>query len=235
MDLNEVMSWLEARGSEQTKKTLMKHGAREPFFGVKVADLKILQKKIKKDYALSKALFDTGNSDAMYLAGLIADPAQMTREDLQDWVSKAYWYYISEYTVAWVCSESAFGWELAAEWINHPDEGYQTTGWATYSSLLSITPDEHIDRTLIERLVDRVKQNIAEAPNRTRYTMNGFLIAVGSYFEPLHTLAYQVAEQIGKVSVSMGSTACKVPFAPDYIQKVADKQQVGKKRKSAIC
>ena len=91
LTVEEVMSSLEQMGSEQTKKVLTKHGAREPFYGVKVGDLKKIQKKVKKDYTLSKALFDTGNSDAMYLAGLIADEKLMTKSDLQSWAEKAYW------------------------------------------------------------------------------------------------------------------------------------------------
>ena len=75
MTAKDVLVQLKALGSEQTKKTLLRHGAREPFFGVKVADLKTLQKKIKTDHALALDLYASGNSDAMYLAGLIADPA----------------------------------------------------------------------------------------------------------------------------------------------------------------
>lgn len=41
----------------------MKHGASEPFFGVKVTDLKKLVKPIKKDLLLSLALYKTGKSD----------------------------------------------------------------------------------------------------------------------------------------------------------------------------
>ena len=73
MQLAEIMQQLEAWGSEQTKKTLMRHGAREPLFGVKVGDLKKIEKKVKKNHQLAMQLYDTGNADAMYLAGLIAD------------------------------------------------------------------------------------------------------------------------------------------------------------------
>jgi hypothetical protein len=37
------------------------------------------------------------------------------------------------------------------------------------------------------------------------------------------------------VSVNMGDTACKVPFAPDYIQKVWDLGKLGQKRKQVRC
>ena len=84
----------------------MRHGAREPFYGVKVEDLKKLQKRIKKDHALALALYDTGNSDAMYLAGLIAEPAKMKKADLQRWVKNAYWHMLSDCAVALAASVS---------------------------------------------------------------------------------------------------------------------------------
>ena len=111
------MTKLESLGSEQTRTVLRRHGARDPFFGVKIGDMKPITKKIKKDYKLSLELYNTGNSDAMYMAGLIADEEQMTKDDLQNWVEKAYWYLLSECTVAWIAAESRYGWELGLKWI----------------------------------------------------------------------------------------------------------------------
>src|SRR5688572_19420796 len=105
MTTPEILQKLEKLGSPSIKKTLLRHGAKEPLFGVKVADLKKIQKTIKFDYELSLELYDTGNSDAMYLAGLIADPDKMTKQDLQGWAEKATWTMISEYTVAQVAAE----------------------------------------------------------------------------------------------------------------------------------
>jgi hypothetical protein len=39
MTVDEVMRELERLGNPTTKRTLMKHGAREPFFGVKIEEL----------------------------------------------------------------------------------------------------------------------------------------------------------------------------------------------------
>ena len=85
MDVKEILSELALLGNERIKKTLMRHGAREPFYGVRIEDLKRIQKRLKKNHALSLALYDTGNSDAMYLAGLIADEHEMTPENLNHW------------------------------------------------------------------------------------------------------------------------------------------------------
>jgi hypothetical protein len=65
--------------------------------------------------------------------------------------------------------------------------------------------------------------------------MNGFVIALGSYVGELTDEALRAGESIGKVQVDMGNTSCQVPFAPDYIRKVASKDRIGKKRKSCRC
>jgi hypothetical protein len=122
MAVAEIMKELESYGNEGTKRVLLKHGIKEPFFGVKIEHLKTIVKRVKMDYNLSKELFATGNADAMYLAGLIADDAKMTKEDLQTWVKMAVSQNISEYTVPWVAAGSRFGFELALEWIDAKEE-----------------------------------------------------------------------------------------------------------------
>src|ERR1700754_887830 len=126
MTVKEIMVDLQAHGSESIKKIWVKHGYKEPFFGVKIEHLKTIQKKVKKDYQLAKDLYATGNADAMYLAGLIADDAKMTKTDLQAWVKGAFSNNINEYTVPWVTAESLHGYEMALKWIEAKEEYIQT-------------------------------------------------------------------------------------------------------------
>lgn len=235
MTVKEILTQLEEYGDERTKNTLKSHGAKEPFFGVKVADLKKILKQTKKNHELSLELYNTGNSDAMYLAGLMADEKQTTKEQLTDWVEKAYWSYLSEYTVPWVAAETEFGFELGLEWINSNEEGIAAAGWSTLAYFAAVNQDEHLDIVMYKKLLDRVPKEIQSAKNRVKYTMNGFVISVGTYVKELTEKATEVAEKIGVVEVDMDGTACKVPFAKDYIQKVIDKQKIGKKRKTARC
>lgn len=235
MTLVEVMADLAAHGSAQTKKTLMRHGAREPVFGVKVEHLKTLQKTIKRDHALALALYATGNSDAMYLAGLIAEPAKMTKAQLNAWAKAAYWHYLSCYAVAWVAAESRFACELALAWMGSKKEQVAAAGWSTYTSYLSITPDEALDLDEITALMDRAAKEIPTAANRAKYAMNMFVISVGAFVAPLLGRAKTVAKKIGTVDVDLGDTDCKVPNALAYIEMLEAKGRVGKKRKSAAC
>lgn len=235
LTLDEVMDKLESMGSEQTKRTFLNHGATGLLFGVKVGDLKKLVKDVKKDQALARALFETGNSDAMYLAGLTVNPKTATKEMLQKWAEAADWYMIAEFTVAWVAAESPFALELAREWMSSPDEMVATAGWSTYANYVSIMPDERLDLDEIRQLLKRAEQSIHGERNRVRYNMNGFVIAIGAYVPALFDEALEAAEKIGKVDVNVGQTACKVPLATDYIRKVEEMGRTGKKKKTCIC
>src|SRR5262249_31919319 len=135
MTAKEIMTRLESLGSPSIKKVLLQHGVREPFFGVKVGDMKPIQKQIKMDYQLAKELYATGNADAQYFAGLIADDLKMSKADLQSWVKGALSQNISEYTVPWVAAGSQHGYELALEWIESPKEHIAAAGWSTLANL----------------------------------------------------------------------------------------------------
>ena len=213
----------------------MKHGAKEPLFGVKVADLKKTLKKIKGDQEIAQKLYETGNSDAMYLAALVADGSLMTKAQLKKWAKDAYWSYLSEYTVPWVASESKHGWDLALEWIDSKKENIASSGWATLGNIVMTRPNEELDIKALSKLLKRVEKDIHTSQNRVRYTMNGFVIAIASYVKPLTKEAIKTAKMNGKVEVEMGGTACKVPFAPEYIEKVKARGSLDKKKKTAKC
>lgn len=235
MELAQVMKELESYGSESTRKIYAKHGAPAENFGVKVGDMKKILKKTKKNQALAEALFATGNADAMYLGGLMADEKTIATETLEAWAQASRWYMVGEYAVAGAAAESPHGWALGLAWIEADDDHVSAIGWATLAGVLAISKDEHLDLASIGALLERIEGQLHEAPNRTRYTMNGFVIAAGSYVKDVFDQAKKVAEAVGKVSVDMGGTACKVPFAPDYLEKMATSNRVGKKRKAVRC
>jgi 3-methyladenine DNA glycosylase AlkD len=235
MTLADVMADLKKNGSDSIKKIFTRHGAREPFFGVKVEHLKTIQKKIKRDKALSLELYATGNSDAMYLAGLVSDPMAMTKAELITWVEGAYWYMLSCFTVPWTASESRYGRELALKWMKDKNEQTASAGWCTYASLLAIQPDEELDLDEISGLLATVEKTIHTSQNRVKSSMNNFVIAVGAYVVPLLPLAKKTAKAIGVPEVDMGDTSCKINEASASIAKIEAMGRVGKKRKTAFC
>jgi 3-methyladenine DNA glycosylase AlkD len=235
MTLEQTMSELAAKGSESTKKIWIKHGAKEPFFGVKVADLKVIQKKLKGDQSLALQLYATGNGDAQYLAGMIADGTKMTSAQLDRWAKTAGWNMISSTIVPWVASEHPDGLALATTWIDAPAEAMAVSGWKTLGAIVAITPDDALPVKTLSALLDRVAKTLPKAPDDVRSAMNQFLIACGTYVAPLGDKAIATARKLGPIEIDVGDTACKIPDAETYIMKGRRGAPVAAKRKTVRC
>lgn len=236
MTATQILAELKSLGSDSYKNLLMKnHGVREPCFGVKIGDLKKIQKRIKTDRQLALDLYDSGNYDAMYLAGLIADDARMTKKELQRWAEQAYGGALPGSTVAWVAAGNPHGWELALSWIDSSKPHVAQAGWSTLTSLVAVTPDAELDLPALKKLVERVRREIHQAPDLVRYAMNNFIISAGGCVKALTGFAVETAEKIGPVTANLGNNSCQMPFAPEYIRKVEAHGTLGKKRKSAKC
>ena len=231
------MSELKKLGNERTKCTLTRHGAPEDkVYGVSIADLKKVAKKLKGEQELAYGLYETGNLDAMYLAGLVADGAKMTKKQLEAWVKLAGSLpMLSEYKVPWLAVENRNARSLALKWMKSRDQNIAACGWCTYVGIIATTEDNNLDLGEVKELLEKIVNEIDGAKDRVRYTMNGFVIAVGTHVKPLLSQAKKVAKKLGKVDVDMGDTSCKVPLATDYIAKVENMGRVGKKRKTIRC
>ncbi|HEX4590702.1 MAG TPA: DNA alkylation repair protein [Gemmataceae bacterium] len=234
MTAAEIVEVLRPLGQESYRNVIRKHGARDPMFGVKIEHLKKIQKRVKKDYQLSLDLYDTGIYDCMYLAGLIADDEKMTKKDLQKWVDGACMPLCTS-TVAGVAAEGPHGRQIALKWIESKKESVAATGWATLGFIVALKDDADLDLAELKKLIDRVKTTVHRQPNRVRYQMMSFLIAVGCYVTPLTAEVLKTAAAIGTVEVDMGDTACKVPSVAEYIDKVKKRGTLGKKRKTVKC
>jgi 3-methyladenine DNA glycosylase AlkD len=215
MALAEVMKTLEKAGSEQTRKTYRRHGARAPMFGVSFATMKDLVKKIGVDHDLARALWDTGNHDARTLAVKIADPAATTPADLDRWsrdigMCGAY--------VAMLAAESPHAATKAREWLGSPEPATRATGW-TLLGHLSNRDESAADDQFVKRLA-QIEKSIHAAPNAERGAMNSALIMIGGRSAALRKSATAAAKRLGKVEIDHGDTECKTPDAASYIEKM---------------
>jgi 3-methyladenine DNA glycosylase AlkD len=234
--VKQVMAALKKRGDPRRVQAYANHGGPEGrLFGVSVADMKVIAKQLKGQQDLALELYETEHGDAQYLAGMVADGTFMTKRQLDAWARKASWQMVAEYTVPWIATESEHALAMARKWIQAKKEHVATSGWNTYSGHVTVTPDDELDLDEIEATLEAIEGDIDSAMNRVRYTMNGFVIAVGSYVKPLSKRAKKTARKLGKVEVEMGGTSCKVPLASEVITKVETAKRVGKKRKTIKC
>jgi len=235
MNFEMVMQELESLGKERTKKIYLSNGAHEPLFGVTIGSMKPIVKKIKIYQPLAEELYASGNYDAMYFAGIIADPKAMSETDYDRWMDSAYFYMLSDFVVAVTLSESDIAQEVADKWIASNEELRMSAGWSCYCWLLGNRKDDEFSEAKISNMLTIVEKTIHNSPVRTKISMNNFLYTVGLSYLPLHDKAVETAKAIGTVEVKRENKKSSFLNAYESIQKEVVKERLGFKRKYVRC
>ncbi|SEJ45173.1 3-methyladenine DNA glycosylase AlkD [Bhargavaea ginsengi] len=235
MDFETVMQELESLGKERTKKIYLSNGAHEPLFGVATGAMKPMSKKIKINQSLAEELYATGNYDAMYFAGVIADPKAMTEADFDRWIDAAYFYMLSDYVVAVTLSESPLAQDIADKWIASGEELKMSAGWSCYCWLLGSRKDDEFSEDKLSWMMEAVKNEIHDAPERTKAAMNYFLYTVGISYRPLSEQALETAREVGTVEMKRPNKKSSFLNASENIRKDLDKGRLGFKRRYVRC
>lgn len=221
MNFAETMKALETAGTEQNRKIYSKHGVKEPQFGVSFAELKNLQKKIKVDHELARELWQSGNHDARVLASMILNPQKLEPKLIDHWADSLDQHTLTA-VLASVVAKSPLAKEYVSKWISSKSEYLSQAGWNILGQLA--LSDKSLPESYFKPFLEQIQKQIKQAPNRTRYAMNGALIAMGVRSPALESLALKIAAAIGKVEVAHGDTDCKTPDASSYIRKTLDKK-----------
>jgi 3-methyladenine DNA glycosylase AlkD len=218
MSLEDVMHALEKAGSEQTRKTYLRHGATEPMFGVSFGTLATLMKRIGVDHELALELWDTGNFDAQNLAAKICDPAKMTSAGLDKWARTYSASRMSGGYVGIVAGEGRHAEAKVPQWLASKNPGERRSGWALVGNLASRSTT--IPNAWFEKHIREIERTIHSAPNAERHFMNMALIEIGCRDSALKKSALAAAKRIGKVDAVDANSPCQTPDAAGYIGKV---------------
>lgn len=214
---DEAMAALESAGSEQTRKTYLRHGAREPLFGVKFGDLRPLGRKIGTDHALAERLWASGNTDARLLACMVADPAAVTEAELDAWLEDIGTYFLVDTFVAELAAKAPGRLERAERWIASDRDRTAQAGWdlMNYVAL----SDEDVADDYFERQLARIAERIEGYGNWTRRSASNTITGIGLPSDELESAARRTAAAIGEIEFDPGQTSCVMPDPIEYLEK----------------
>ena len=235
MELNEIMDQLASLTNERTKKYYVSNGALEPVFGCTISSMKPLFKQLKFNQRLADQLYDTGNYDAMYLAGMIAEPKKMTKQDFDRWIDKAYFYMISDFIVAVTLAEADIGPEVADDWIDNDKELTVSAGWKAYEWMLGTRKNESFDQQRLKELIEMIPLRFDSQLPRAQSAMIDFLQAVAISYPPLHEDAVKIAKVLGRKEIKLGEAKSRIVDPLTHIISEVNKGRLGFKRKHVRC
>lgn len=79
----EVLAWLQRHGSARNRNGMARYGIVAPkVFGVSMATMQSLAKRLGRDHALALALWKTGWYEARTLMAFVGDPQRLTRAEM---------------------------------------------------------------------------------------------------------------------------------------------------------
>jgi len=215
--LDETMAVLEQKGNENTRKTYLRHGAHEPLFGVKFGDLRPLARKIGTDHGLALQLWASGNSDAQLLACMIADPAQVSEDELDTLLAQIETYFLVDVFVAELAARVEGRSSRAERWIASKRDRTAQAGW----DLLGYVAmhDVDVSNAFLEHKLDLIDERIESYGNWTRRSASGVITAIGLRNDELEASARRTALGMGEVRFDPGQTSCVMPDPIEYLEK----------------
>jgi 3-methyladenine DNA glycosylase AlkD len=217
MTATAVRAELERLGSDQTRRIYVRHGVNPPLYGVKWGDMRKLAKSLGTDHELAMRLWEAGEHESRLLALMTADPDRATAADLQAMVHEIDNYVEIDEFAAYV-AKTPYLEQLADNWTDATGEWISACAW-TLVAQQALRTGGPTNAYFIERL-KQIEAGVGTAPNRTRHTMNGALIAIGSRNTTLRKRATATARRIGNVDVDHGETSCVTPEAAPYIDRI---------------
>src|SRR5512134_1846994 len=136
MDRRQILEWLEKKGSRRAREEMARYGiVARHVFGVSMATLLSLRKRLGTDHALSLALWDSGWYDARLLAALIGDPARVTRGQMNAWAATFENWADCDTACFRLFDRTPFAWQKARQWAASPREFVKRAAFALMASL----------------------------------------------------------------------------------------------------
>jgi 3-methyladenine DNA glycosylase AlkD len=217
---------LKALGRPGTARIYARHGVSDPALGVSYASLGKLVRGLGTDHELALELWETGVHEARVLATRIADPERLTRARATRWLKDASDYVVTD-AVSGLAARAPDAPAWAERWTRSRHEWTSAAGWNVIAVLVM---DGRLSAATARSCLVRIRREIAGAPNRTRFSMNGALISIGGSLPELTGRALQAARAIGPVEIEHGQTGCKTPDAVGYIPRMVERRRGRKTR-----
>jgi 3-methyladenine DNA glycosylase AlkD len=193
--VTEVLAWLERRGTARNRDGMARYGIVAPkVFGVSMATMQSLAKRLGRDHALAQALWETGWYEARMLCAFVGEPERLTAAEMDRWARDFDNWGICDTICMHLFDRTPHAWRKVAKWSGQRDEFVKRAGFALIASL-ALHDKEGADAPFLEalRLVER---EAADSRNFVKKAVNWALRSVGSRNSVLHGAALAVAERL---------------------------------------
>ncbi|MBO9539079.1 DNA alkylation repair protein [bacterium] len=211
---SEILAELEAKGSAAVRKIYAKQGAGDKVFGIKMGDLRVLAKGLKKQHALGLALWDSGWFEARVLATLILDPKQLSEEECIRLAESCDSPPILDKLTDNVLEDSKLAEALCARWLDLVDPLLGRAGWNLMTSAVQKDKQGALD---LDALMAKIETELPATPRPKKESMNMCLVMIGVYHSSHTDKAIAAGERLGRWDDRPVPKGCTSSYPPEWI------------------
>jgi len=195
MDKNEVLKWLERKGTRRTVLGMARYGIEaKRAFGVPMGTLLSLRKRLGKDHALSLALWKSGWYEARLLAALVGDPQRVTRRQMNAWAASFENWGDCDTVCFHLFDRTPFAWEKARQWSTSPSEFVKRAGFVLMACLA--LHDKAASDAQVLAFLPLIEQGAHDERNFVKKGVNWALRAIGRRNLALNAASLPVAKRL---------------------------------------
>lgn len=171
------------------------YGIRSPqTFGVPMSALRPLARRLGRDHALAQALWNTEWLEARLLAGLIADPAQLTVRQMEAWAKQFDNWAVCDNTCLPLFDRTPLAWAMVERWARRRAEFVRRAAFATLAGL-AIHDRQAVDDRFV-RLLPLLKRAAGDDRPYVKKAVNWALRQIGKRNRRLHRAALDAARAL---------------------------------------
>lgn len=193
--LDEALAALRAHARPEQLDGMARFGLTgEGRLGLAVPVLRMLAREFRRDHELALALWDTGIPDAQILAGMVAEPARLTVEQMDHWVAGLRAWDVCDQACLNAFVKSPLGWDAIPRWTAREPEFEKRAGFALLA-VAAVHQKQRPDADFLARLA-LVEAAADDERNFVKKAVNWALRQIGKRSDGLREPALAVAQRL---------------------------------------
>jgi 3-methyladenine DNA glycosylase AlkD len=197
--VEEALAWLEKMSTPRDRENLGRFGiTASKAFGVSVANIQVLAKRLGRSHELAAALWDTGWYEARMLTAFVDEPARVTPAQMDRWCRDFDNWGICDTVCFHLFDRTPHAWAKVAAWSDEPDEFVKRAAFALIASIAGHDKSA-ADERFIESLI-LIERAAPDKRNFVKKAVNWALRSLGGRNDALNAAAVRVAERLSASS-----------------------------------
>ena len=196
-EVQSALAWLRRHGTGKTREGMARYAIpSDNAFGVTMANIQVLAKRLGKNHELAAKLWDTGWYEARMLTAYVDEPGRVTSAQMDRWCRDFDNWGICDTLCFVLFDRTPHAWAKVAQWSNRREEFARR---AAFALLWGLTVHDKVanDQQFVQGLLF-IERAASDERHFVKKAVNMALRAIGKRNSALNAAAVAVAQRLAE-------------------------------------